>query len=810
MIRQPDLPNAPMTRWILYLSLFDFAINHVPAISHQGPDGLSRRRRAPEDSDDDDAEAYLDHFINSTSWVRAPPEFLTEYFSGSYFVDSIKDSPQFTRRTPYTPYGSYMTRSIIEDLAIFGSAPDNTQEGIDIDAYDGLNFDPSLVEIFDDEKIGSLLKHSLLKSTDSFSYVGREFELRKIAITSVCTYTLGDELIELETTNYARGFLSDLKSGEQTPTQEWHNAADGIGHHEDRTDHRCGYEDVSIDTEVSCLTHAFGVKAEESPELWQEIFEYLTTDKLPSRCRDVALKKSFVRRTQLFFIHDDRIWKHERMGTLPRLVITDLAKRGDLIAQAHNEVGHRGRDATYKTLSERFYWPNLYDSVAYFVRSCYVCQLRSKSKPIVPFSPTWNSAILRRFDLDTVHMESGYGGKNYLLQAIEPSINWPEARAAAKNDSETWARFIYEDIICRFGCIPFFVVDGGSEFKGAAEILFKQYGIVVIMSSPYHPEGNGRAERAHQTLGNSIMRACGKDSNKWPLYVFAGLFAMRCTTTRVTGYTPYFLLYGRHPFFAFDIADRTWDTLDWDRVATTVDLIAIRAQQILRRDKFLVLALEKQKASRQRAVDDFNKKHERYLSSGDFAIGTWVLVHETWLDTQMGNKGALRWTGPYIVHRVLRETTYQLRELDGTVRRESYAADRLKIFYYREEHQTIRTVNTSDYAVFAAAASTAYAEGSDIFSRINFRSANSIPPYGLSVKQGLSFDTSNPRLEFRQPFQGPNCYARYPTIAELNEYCRVPIWSNSHVNKKSGTQMRLQPLNINDLTRWASEYHPAR
>ena len=293
-------------------------------------------------------------------------------------------------------------------------------------------------------------------------------------------------------------------------------------------------------------------------------------------------------------MHDGWLRKTEKKGKSPRLLIVDTNHRQSIIAQAHNEVGHRGRDSTYKVLFDRYYWPDLYDSMVYFVQSCYACQFHSKMHPRIPFSATWNSAILRCFDLDTVHMEDGYGGKHFLLQALESAVNWPEACTSAKNDSEAWALFIYQDIICRFGCIPYFLTDGGLEFHGTAKILFKEYGIMVIISSPYHPQGNGAVERSHQTLGNSIHRACVHEPNKWPLYVHLALLAMRCTISRATGYTPYFLLYGHHPILAFDVADCMWEVLDWHTVHSTEDLLAIRTQQILRRDKKLAEAHQHQ------------------------------------------------------------------------------------------------------------------------------------------------------------------------------------------------------------------------
>jgi hypothetical protein len=139
----------------------------------------------------------------------------------------------------------------------------------------------------------------------------------------------------------------------------------------------------------------------------------------------------------------------------------------------------------------------------------------------------------------------------------------------------------------------------------------------------------------------------------------------------MTGYMPYFLLYGCHPILTFDIADQTWEVLDWHTVHSTKDLIAIRIEQILRCDKKLVQVHKNQQKMREHAVDDFNKKYTKVLVDNNFEVGTWVLVHEMWSDTQMGNKGALHWSGPFIIHERIKHKgklkAYRVQELDRNV-----------------------------------------------------------------------------------------------------------------------------------------------
>jgi len=89
MVKQPDLPNTPMMRWISYIALFDYMMHHIPAQLHAGADGLSWWKCTAEDTEDKDAEEYLDKFMGSAI-LKAPPSSsvsLTNFLSsGSLYA----------------------------------------------------------------------------------------------------------------------------------------------------------------------------------------------------------------------------------------------------------------------------------------------------------------------------------------------------------------------------------------------------------------------------------------------------------------------------------------------------------------------------------------------------------------------------------------------------------------------------------------------------------------------------------------------------------------------------------------------------
>ena len=51
----------------------------------------------------------------------------------------------------------------------------------------------------------------------------------------------------------------------------------------------------------------------------------------------------------------------------------------NLINQAHNNCGHGGTEKTYKELSNKYIWQNIYNNTKEFMRSCEICKLTKGS-----------------------------------------------------------------------------------------------------------------------------------------------------------------------------------------------------------------------------------------------------------------------------------------------------------------------------------------------------------------------------------------------------------------------------------------------
>jgi hypothetical protein len=105
MLNNPDLqPNATINRWIAAIKLFDFELKHVPATSHKGPDGLSRRPPAPHESLDtaDATDAWIDKSYGFFTESSNPPPAFPRYIADLHIPQTVSAFSDF-ELPPETP-----------------------------------------------------------------------------------------------------------------------------------------------------------------------------------------------------------------------------------------------------------------------------------------------------------------------------------------------------------------------------------------------------------------------------------------------------------------------------------------------------------------------------------------------------------------------------------------------------------------------------------------------------------------------------------------------------------------------------------
>ena len=104
-----------------------------------------------------------------------------------------------------------------------------------------------------------------------------------------------------------------------------------------------------------------------------------------------------------------------------------------------------------------------------------------------------------------------------------------------------------------FGAPAYLVSDQGKAFTGhVITHLCELYGVQKLRTSPYHAQTNGQVERMNQTIICMIGKLEEDRKACWSEHLPELLMAYNATRSAVTGYSPYYLLFGRRPRIPVD------------------------------------------------------------------------------------------------------------------------------------------------------------------------------------------------------------------------------------------------------------------
>ena len=219
-----------------------------------------------------------------------------------------------------------------------------------------------------------------------------------------------------------------------------------------------------------------------------------------------------------------------------KLVIQQLCVpetlREDILVAYDDNIGHIGRDRLYETLKQKYYFREMYISVHEYVSTCVECQ-KTKTSPHrkkAPLSPLPIGPPFSRIHLDHVGpLPETSEGYHHLLVVIDATTLWAEAFPVKSTTGEETADILYREIICRSGAPKAIHSDQGTAFRNRLiTLLCKLLHIKHIHSSPFHPEGNAKVERANRTISTTLKLVC-PNQTEWAKFIAPILYSYRAS-----------------------------------------------------------------------------------------------------------------------------------------------------------------------------------------------------------------------------------------------------------------------------------------
>ena len=413
---------------------------------------------------------------------------------------------------------------------------------------------------------------------------------------------------------------------------------------------------------------------EEYDDASEEMAVFLQTLERPSRLRGTELRQ-WTKQAARFFVRDGYLFRKATKAMPARRVLDRTETQAALIQEIHEQLGHKGIQTTFGAISQRYWWSGMYRQVAKQLGPCLACQKLRGVRKEAELNTTFSQAMWTWWTIDITYMPQ-VQGKGYLVVAREYLSGWPESRALRDASSEAVARFIFEEICCRWGVPLRISVDGGPENKSVVRALATLFGIHRVQASAYNSRAQGLIERGHQ----GFLYGLAKMPGTWLSNLPAITWAERVSLRRPLGYSPAQLVLGQNPILPIELVVPTWQSLPWSAVRSHADLLAVRATQLQFRKENLEEAVNRTRRLRREAVEGRNEKREMttVLKEGDLVL-IWDAVKA--IDKSRDRKLEDRWLGPYRVHTAWSgQGYYRLEDLNGVKFPSTTRIDRLKKF----------------------------------------------------------------------------------------------------------------------------------
>ena len=184
--------------------------------------------------------------------------------------------------------------------------------------------------------------------------------------------------------------------------------------------------------------------------------------------------------------------------------------------------GHMGRDKTFNRICKYFWWPRLYTDTQRYVDACLQCT-QTKRKGASKTTIDGQVVAGRPWEciaMDLLAMPLSQEGNKYVLAIMDYFSRYAVCVPVVDKTQEGIAQAITKFIFLQYGPAEKLLSDRGTEFENQiVRELCETLGVKRLLTSPYHPEGDGLVERFNRTLLGLLRAYMGKSQEEWEKFL---------------------------------------------------------------------------------------------------------------------------------------------------------------------------------------------------------------------------------------------------------------------------------------------------
>ena len=249
-------------------------------------------------------------------------------------------------------------------------------------------------------------------------------------------------------------------------------------------------------------------------------------------------------------------------NSIRRTIIIPKSLIEKVLYLTHDLRNHPGREETIKQTQLRFTWTGMYKDVKSYIKHCHKCASckgTTRKQPIglypIPETP------FEKVVIDLLRLNHTPKGNLYILVVTDYLTRFTELMPQkTKTAYETASNLL--NFIHRYGAPEVILSDNGNEFENKLlKELLKFYYTQKVSIIPYHPQGNGVAERVNRQIIEMIRLSLPHEDENWDDHIPHIQYLINTRIHNAIKTSPYQALYGYQPRQPYEINTAKYNTV---------------------------------------------------------------------------------------------------------------------------------------------------------------------------------------------------------------------------------------------------------